>query len=97
MQPQDIRLLNNFEISIPSQSFGLDSNTILDTLQNSSNDSLRQNSEISKKLDEISELIDNFKFADARKELQDLENDLHGSTPETVSLGTEIALMEDSE
>lgn len=97
LQPEEIRLLNDFEISIPSQSFGLDSNTILDNLQNTNDKSLRQNEEISMKIDEISSLIDNSKFSDARKKLRDLELELHGATPETVSLGTEISLMEDSE
>lgn len=97
LQPEEIRLLNDFEISIPSQSFGLDSNSILDNLQNFNDKSLRQNEEISMKIDEISSLIDNSKFSDARKKLRDLEAELHGSTSETVSLGTEISLMEDSE
>lgn len=97
LQPEDIRLLNNFEVSIPSQSFGLDSNTVLDTLQNSTNESLKQNSEISKKIDVISSLIDDSNFSEARNKLQDLEKELHGATPETVSLSTEIALMEDAE
>lgn len=97
LQPQEIRLLNNFEISIPSQSFGLDSNSILDNLQNTTNEPLRQNASVSKKLDEISNMIDKQDFKMARVELHKLEIELNGSTPDTVSLGTEIALMEDSE
>ena len=97
LQPQDIRLLNNFQISIPAQSFGLDSNSILDNLQNTTNEPLRQNSVVAKKIDEISNLIDKQDFKMAREELHKLEMELNGSTTDTVSLGTEIALMEDSE
>ena len=97
LQPQDIRLLNNFQISIPSQSYGLDSNSILDNLQNTTNEPLRQNTRVSKKIDEISNLIDKQDFKMARKELHKLEIELNGSTADTVSLGTEIALMEGSE
>ena len=94
LQPQDIRLLNNFKVSVPSQSYGLDSNTILDTLQNVTNETLRQNAEISAKLDRVSDLIDASEFKSARDKLFELEKVLNGSTPETISLATEIALME---
>lgn len=97
LQPQDIRLLNNFQISIPSQSYGLDSNSILDSLQNTTKEPLRQNASVSKTLDEISDLIDKKDFKIAREKLHELEIELNGSTPDTVSLGTEIALMEDAE
>lgn len=97
LQPQDIRLLNNFQISIPSQSFGLDANSILDSLQNTTKEPLRQNANVSKMLDEISDLIDKKDFKMARGKLHELEIELNGSTPDTVSLGTEIALMEDVE
>ena len=97
LQPQDIRLLSNFAVSVPSQSFGLDSNSILDTLQNDTNLSLRQNAHVSEKLDEISGLIDEGNLSKARDELRSLEKELNGSTTETVSLETEIALMEDAE
>ena len=94
LQPQDIRLLNNFTVSIPKQSYGLDSNTILDSIQNTSDTVLHQNADITKKIDKISNLIDEAKFSEARKNLLELEHELNGSTPETVSLGTEITLME---
>ena len=94
LQPQDIRLLNNFKVSVPSQSYGLDSNTVLDTLQNVSNETLRQNADVSVKLDRISDLIDESEFKSARDKLMELEKELNGSTPETISLSTEIALME---
>ena len=74
LQPQDIRLLNNFKVSVPSQSYGLDSNTILDTLQNVTNETLRQNTEISAKLDRVSDLIDASEFKSARDKLFELEN-----------------------
>ena len=94
LHPEDIRLLDNFKVSVPSQSYGLDSNTILDTLQNTSHETLRQNVEITKKLDRVSDLIDESDFNGARELLLKIEKELNGSTSETVSLATEIALME---
>ena len=96
LQPQEIRLLNNFEISIPSQSFGLDSNSILDNVQNTSKEPLSLNSNISKKISEVSDLIEKSEFQTARKRLSELEKELHGETPETVSLWTEISLMDEA-
>lgn len=96
LQPQEIRLLNNFEISVPSQSFGLDSNSILDNVQNTSKEPLSLNSNISKKLSEVSDLIEKSEFQTARKRLSELEKELHGETPETVSLWTEISLMDEA-
>ena len=97
LQPQCIRLLNNFTVYLPNQSYGLDSNTILDSLQNTTKETLKQNQEISKKLDTVSDLIDESNFLDARKQLTEIEKLLNGSTPETVSLWTEISLMENAE
>lgn len=97
LQPEEIRLLNNFKISIPSQSYGLDSNSILDSIQNTTNEPLRQNSEVAKRIERINNLIDEEKLHEAREKLSELEKDLNGSTVDTVALGTEIALMEDAE
>ena len=93
LQPQDIRLLNNFQISIPSQSFGLDSNSILDSIQNTTNETLRQNSEVAKRIEEINKLIDGEKLHEAREKLSELEKDLNGSTVDTVALGTELSIL----
>ncbi|MBP3743124.1 MAG: AAA family ATPase [Treponema sp.] len=93
LQPQEIRLLNNFEISIPSQSFGLDSNSILDSIQNTTNETLRQNSEVAKRIEEINNLIDGEKLHEAREKLSELEKDLNGSTVDTVALGTELSIL----
>lgn len=96
LKPQDIRILNDFEISVPSQSYGLDSNEILETLQNTTSEPLKQNVEVSKRIDEIADLIDESKFKEAREKLQELEKELNGSISETTSLWTEIALMENA-
>lgn len=93
LQPLEIRLLNNFEISIPSQSFGLDSNSILDSIQNTTNETLRQNSAVAKRIEEINNLIDGEKLHEAREKLSELEKDLNGSTVDTVALGTELSIL----
>ena len=93
LQPEEIRLLNNFEISIPSQSYGLDSNSILDSIQNTTNEPLRQNSEIAKRIERINNLIDEEKLHEAREKLSELEKDLNGSTVDTVALGTELSIL----
>ena len=93
LQPQEIRLLNNFEISIPSQSFGLDSNSILDSIQNTTNETLRQNSAVAKRIEDINNLIDEEKLQEAREKLSELEKDLNGSTVDTVALGTELSIL----
>lgn len=93
LQPQEIRLLNNFEISIPSQSYGLDSNSILDSIQNTTSEPLRQNSEVAKRIEGINNLIDEEKLQEAREKLSELEKDLNGSTVDTVALGTELSIL----
>ena len=93
LQPQEIRLLNNFEISIPSQSYGLDSNSILDSIQNTTNEPLRQNYEVAKRIEGINNLIDREKLQEAREKLSELEKDLNGSTVDTVALGTELSIL----
>lgn len=91
IEANDIRLLSDFSVKqSPSQSFGLDSNTILDSVQGAS----IRNASVTEELDAIGGLIDAQKFDEAHSRLLSLEERLHGSTSDTVSLGTEIALME---
>lgn len=90
IKAQDIRQLNDFKVSVPSQSYGLDSNSILDSIQNTD----IRNASVTQKIDAINGMIDEGKFDEAHSHLLLLEKELCGSTNDTVSLGTEIALME---
>jgi predicted ATP-binding protein involved in virulence len=97
IQPENIRLLNNYEISIPEQSYGLDSNTILDTLQSTDNKKyISQNEQVKDALHEISILIDKEEYDAARTKLNELEEKLHGHTPDTLGAATAITVMEGS-
>ena len=93
LQPEEIRLLDNFQISIPSQSFGLDSNTILDSLQTIENQILSKNNLVDSEVRKINELIETKNLKEAREQLNLLEKTLHGSTSDTVTLGMQLRIM----
>lgn len=93
LEPDEIRLLNNFEISIPTQSYGLDSNAILDSIQNDKNQVLSKNESVNSDIQRINELIDKESYKEAREKLGMLEEKLHGSTSDTVTLGMQLRIM----
>ena len=65
----------------------------MDAIQNTTNETLRQNSEVAKRIEEINNLIDGEKLHEAREKLSELEKDLNGSTVDTVALGTELSIL----
>lgn len=93
LEPDEIRLLNDFEISIPTQSYGLDSNAILDSIQNDKDQVLSKNESVNSDIQRINELIDKESYKEAREKLGMLEEKLHGSTSDTVTLGMQLRIM----
>lgn len=93
LQPDEIRLLDDFKISIPSQSYGLDSNAILDSIQNDKNQVLSKSAAVNSDIQKINELIDKENYDEARIQLVKLEEKLHGSTSDTVSLGMQLRIL----
>lgn len=99
IKPENIRRLiidsetNKLKCYIPKQSFGLDVNQVLSELMGCSN-TLR-NSEVYNKLEELSAIIDNENFSEARLKIDELETILNGSIPEIVGAETLISMLED--
>lgn len=86
LQPQSLRLLDSFKISIPAQSFGLDTNSIIKSLMKNGNEDFSKNFYISKELEAISDLISKGKYLDAKEKLRAMDEKTHGSTPDSIEL-----------
>ena len=86
LQPQDIRLLNNFKITTPPQSFGLDSNSVIKILMNKDNEDYTINESIKSELNKVLRLISDGKYNEAKLKLSDIDKMTYGSTPESVEL-----------
>lgn len=86
LQPKEIRLLDNFRISIPTQSYGLTSNSIIKKLMGNGGIDYSQNESVSRKLREIEKCITDGRFKEAKNLLIKLDNTTHGSTSESVEL-----------
>ena len=86
LQPQDIRLLNNFKISIPSQSYGLDSNSVIKLLMKINDEDFSKNSDIQEELKNISSLIAKGSYKEAKEKLIATDKKTYGSTPDSVEL-----------
>lgn len=94
IKPDQIRILDmqtdNFTVTTPTMSKGLDSSMILEGIMGAS----ERNAEVKEKLQYITNLIDEDKYAEAKIELNKLTDEIGGSIPETVSAETHIHLME---
>lgn len=90
---KNIRLLSNFKVSTPRQSYGLDTNSVLATLMSDGKQVLTKNAKVDKQINEISKLIDEEKFDIAKKKLSDLEEKLNGNTPDTIRLSSLLTML----
>jgi len=86
LEPQEIRLLDNYKITVPDQSYGLDTNSVIRKLMNNDENDLSQNKEVRKQLDKISLMISNKEYEEANKILRKLDEKTHGSIPESIEL-----------
>ncbi len=96
-----IRLLsqdekNYINLSLPKQSRGLSSNEILDELMRPLSveaHRLSRNSDDAEKVESVFRLIEEEKFSEAEKEIEQLEHCFHGDTPELVRAKALIAML----
>lgn len=91
-----VRMLNHsqdagIQIQIPSQSFGLSNNQIIDELMQ---DSFSRNQSVQEKLHQISTLIDRNQFHDAQSLVDQLKIELQGDIPELVEAEALIASLQ---
>ena len=93
LQPEEIRLLNNFKISIPSQSYGLDSNSVIKLLMKINDEDFSKNSDIQEELKNISSLIAKGSYKEAKEKLIAIDKKTYGSTPDSVELMAMLTTM----
>lgn len=96
LQPNEIRILDNFNVYKPDSSFGLTSNDILDEVMDVNGDDkiLSRNSEIASKLSELSRLVETEKFEDAKRLINHIEAQT-GEIHETRKYKTALDVLED--
>lgn len=96
VEPENIFLLHQDEetgeitCSKPTQSYGLDSNEILEELMGARS----RNKNVEDSLRQISILIDEDRFQEARIEINALKEKLHGSIPDLVEAESMITSLE---
>jgi len=103
VEPRQVRLLRQdenkgFSYYIPAQAKGLNSNEILDELMRPDSNSLSRNQKTQDKLDNLSRLIHQEKFKDAKTLIAEMKQELHGDIPDIVRAESLIFMLdEDSE
>lgn len=80
----------NIKVVVPSQSYGLTSNEILEELMGGK----ERNQNVKLKIDEIFLLIDQENLRDAKIKLDELKIELNGDIPELVEADSLIFMME---
>jgi predicted ATP-binding protein involved in virulence len=85
---------NNIGHTHPEQSYGLTSNQILDYLMTPSHSkvNLFRNEKVAGQLKVIQDLIENEDFTEATNQIENLEIELNGPTPELISAKVDIDL-----
>lgn len=91
----EIWLLNDFNIYRPDSSYGLSSNEILDEIMDviDGDTSLSRDSEIAKKLNEVSILVEQEKIDEAKKLINQIETIIGGEIRETIKYKTVIEMI----
>lgn len=95
LKTEEIWLLNDFNVYRPDSSYGLTSNEILDEIMDVIDDdtSLSRDSEIAKKLNEVSTLVELEEFNAAKKVIEEIEKITGGEIHETVKYKTVIEMI----
>jgi predicted ATP-binding protein involved in virulence len=91
--PHEIRILENGIASIPSRSFGMDSNRILEEVMQAS----PRNEETKDLLSRMAQQIDREDLDEAKKTLGEVEEKLGGDDPEVTGANTLINLLESTQ
>lgn len=94
IKPECIRVLKNSDVYAVKQSFGLSSESVLNNIMAENNENLSINAEINQRINDVSALIDNENFTDAKKQIDQLEEELNGHTPETIRLSSLIDFLD---
>ena len=95
LKTDEIWLLNNFTVYRPTASFGLTSNEILDEIMDviDEDKSLSRNRIIAEKLSKVSMLVEEEKFSEAKKVIDEIETFAGGELHETTKYKTIIDMM----
>ena len=88
--PQEIRVLENWNVSTPDRSFGLDSNRVLEEVMHAS----PRNEETRALLSELSEAIDSENLVRAKELVSRVAAELGEADPEVTGANTLIGLLE---
>jgi predicted ATP-binding protein involved in virulence len=88
--PQEIRVLENWNVSTPDRSFGLDSNRVLEEVMHAS----PRNEETRALLSELSEAIDSENLVRAKVLVSRVAAELGEADPEVTGANTLIGLLE---
>lgn len=88
--PEEIRILENYGVSLPARSFGVDSSRILEEVMHAS----PRNVETKILLSRMAELIDREDLVGAKELLRQVEGKLGESDPEVTGANTLINLLE---
>lgn len=95
LKTDEIWLLNDFNVYRPDSSYGLTSNEVLDEIMDimEEDNSLSRDSEIAKKLNEVSMLVELEKFEEAKKIIDEIEKITGNEIHETAKYKTVIEMM----
>jgi predicted ATP-binding protein involved in virulence len=88
--PEEIRVLENWSVSTPDRSFGLDSNRVLEEVMHAS----PRNEQTRALLSELSEAIDSENLARAKELVSRVTAELGDADPEVTGANTLISLLE---
>jgi predicted ATP-binding protein involved in virulence len=88
--PEEIRVLENWDVSTPDRSFGLDSNRVLEEVMHAS----PRNEETRVLLSELSEAIDSENLLRAKELVSRVAAELGEADPEVTGANTLISLLE---
>jgi predicted ATP-binding protein involved in virulence len=85
LKPESIRIIKDFKIMENiKQSYGLSSDAVLKNVFGSEEIPSFINAEINARLEEVSDMIDKEEYKAAKEKLNAIEQDLNGSTPDTL-------------
>ncbi|MGD0730351.1 MAG: AAA family ATPase [Terracidiphilus sp.] len=91
--PAEIRVLEDWNVSTPNRSFGLDSNRVLQEVMHAS----PRNEETRAQLSELSEAIDSENLVRAKELVSRVAAELGGGDPEVTGANTLIGLLESTQ
>jgi predicted ATP-binding protein involved in virulence len=93
LEPDEIRILDGDKAYTPSQSYGMDSNRVLEEIMGGRS----RNKDVEDKLSELHKVIDEENFAEAKKKLEELKKTLGENDPEVIHANSSIAFLEGAE